>query len=221
MGKSLKACRACVVVLGDIGRSPRMQYHVKSLSETCCFVDLIGYLESKPQEDLMSKSNVRIHALSLFPELNLPNSLKYIFKTIWQALTLLIALISIKKPNFILCQNPPAIPSLAVCQLYCIFVRSTKIIIDWHNYTHTILAINSTQNTSFVKFAKMIERYFGKKASASLCVTRAMQQDLQENWNITKQHNMPAKVRSGKMTTKDTYESQLNRTTGIKCNGTV
>lgn len=32
-----------VVVMGDIGRSPRMQYHALSLVEAGCQVDLIGY----------------------------------------------------------------------------------------------------------------------------------------------------------------------------------
>lgn len=174
---------ACVVVLGDIGRSPRMQYHVKSLSETRYFVDLIGYVESKPLADLTSNANVRIHPLSPFPELNLPNLLKYVFKTVWQTLTLLIALISIKKPKFILCQNPPAIPTLVVTYLYCLFARS-KMIIDWHNYTHTILAINSAPGNPIVKLAKAIESRFGRKASENLCVTKAMQDDLLYNWNI-------------------------------------
>lgn len=31
--KVIKTKRACVVVLGDIGRSPRMQYHSKSLAD--------------------------------------------------------------------------------------------------------------------------------------------------------------------------------------------
>lgn len=34
--------RVCVVVLGDIGRSPRMQYHVKSLLSENFSVDVIG-----------------------------------------------------------------------------------------------------------------------------------------------------------------------------------
>ena len=35
--------RACVVVLGDIGRSPRMQYHSLSLADAGYEVSLIGY----------------------------------------------------------------------------------------------------------------------------------------------------------------------------------
>jgi hypothetical protein len=36
--------RIQVVVLGDIGRSPRMQYHAMSIARRGCHVDLIGYL---------------------------------------------------------------------------------------------------------------------------------------------------------------------------------
>lgn len=33
----------CVLVLGDIGRSPRMQYHSLSLAKAGFKVDLVGY----------------------------------------------------------------------------------------------------------------------------------------------------------------------------------
>ena len=36
--------RVCVVVLGDIGRSPRMQYHALSLGRHGYQVDLVGFL---------------------------------------------------------------------------------------------------------------------------------------------------------------------------------
>ncbi len=35
--------RACIIVLGDIGRSPRMQYHALSLAKTGFDVDFVGY----------------------------------------------------------------------------------------------------------------------------------------------------------------------------------
>lgn len=37
-----------IVVLGDIGRSPRMQYHALSISSHGGLVDLIGYTGSNP-----------------------------------------------------------------------------------------------------------------------------------------------------------------------------
>jgi beta-1,4-mannosyltransferase len=39
-----KRGRACVVVLGDLGRSPRMQYHALSLARQASFqVDIVAY----------------------------------------------------------------------------------------------------------------------------------------------------------------------------------
>ncbi|KAL0443672.1 UNVERIFIED_CONTAM: UDP-glycosyltransferase TURAN [Sesamum latifolium] len=39
-----KRNRVAVVVLGDIGRSPRMQYHALSLARQACLdVDIVGY----------------------------------------------------------------------------------------------------------------------------------------------------------------------------------
>lgn len=181
--KKLGQANVCVIVLGDIGRSPRMQYHASSLTEHNYNVDIIGYVESSPLAKLQSHPNARIHALSPFPDLNLPTFLKYLFKTAWQMLTLLVALFSVRRPQFILCQNPPAIPALLVCTLYCTMMRS-KLIVDWHNYTHSILALGASRPGGLVGFAKWFERYFGQKTYANLCVTQAMQEDLLANWNI-------------------------------------
>lgn len=173
----------CVIVLGDIGRSPRMQYHVKSLIQHNYNIDLIGYIESAPLKEITQDPNTKIHNLTPFPDLNLPTGLKYVFKTFWQILSLLIALFSIRRPQYVLCQNPPAIPTLFVCYFYCLLVRS-KFIIDWHNYTHTILALGSSPTSLIVRCAKWIERKFGQKSWANLCVTNAMKLDLRDNWDI-------------------------------------
>ncbi|XP_018793095.1 PREDICTED: chitobiosyldiphosphodolichol beta-mannosyltransferase [Bactrocera latifrons] len=177
---------ACIVVLGDIGRSPRMQYHAVSLLEENYNVDFIGYVETKPLDALTNAHHkVKIHELSPVPVTNLTPKLKLIFKTFWQTLSLLMALVSIRRSNFLLVQNPPGVPTLIVCYLYCAFTR-TKFIIDWHNYTYTILALSTTsgEKSYFCRLAKWIERSFGGKANAHFCVTKAMQEDLLLNWNI-------------------------------------
>ena len=35
--------QACIIVLGDIGRSPRMQYHALSLASADFDVEMVGY----------------------------------------------------------------------------------------------------------------------------------------------------------------------------------
>ena len=42
--KQAQAARFQVLVLGDIGRSPRMQYHATSIAKNGGIVDLIGYV---------------------------------------------------------------------------------------------------------------------------------------------------------------------------------
>lgn len=59
----------CVVVLGDIGRSPRMQYHALSFARAGYFVDLVGYSGSEPLQDLKLNSSVKIHYLRETPDL--------------------------------------------------------------------------------------------------------------------------------------------------------
>lgn len=174
---------ACIVVLGDIGRSPRMQYHAQSLIDEKFNVDLVGYVETKPIQTILSAPNATIHEIFHFPDINLPSTLKYIFKTFWQSLTLLVALTSIRRPNFVIVQNPPAVPTFVICYFFCLFVKA-KLIIDWHNYTHTILAINSSRGSLIVRLAHAIEKFFGRRASAHFCVTRAMKDDLKQNWGI-------------------------------------
>lgn len=184
----------CVIVLGDIGRSPRMQYHVKSLLKHEFNVDIIGYGDTKPIAEINQNSRCNIQQLVAFPELNLPNLLKYLFKSIWQMLSLFVALFSIRRPDTILCQNPPGIPTLFVCYVYCLLFKRCKFVIDWHNYTYTILSLNSDSDRPsinsinpqkrIVKLAKWFESYFGRKSSGNFCVTAAMQEDLQENWKI-------------------------------------
>ncbi|XP_017113969.1 chitobiosyldiphosphodolichol beta-mannosyltransferase [Drosophila elegans] len=180
-----KKRNACVIVLGDIGRSPRMQYHAQSLLEENFNVDVIGYLETRPLEALTQHPRCRIHELTAVPVTNLTPKLRLLFKAFWQTLSLLMALISIGRPSFLLVQNPPGIPTLIVCYLYCALTR-TKLAIDWHNYTYTVLAVGMSggEQSPLIRLVRRLERYFGSKAHTHFCVTRAMQEDLQQNWDI-------------------------------------
>lgn len=104
-------------------------------------------------------------------------------KVFWQTVTLFLALVLKRRSQHVLVQNPPAIPSLAVCWLYSRLFRST-FIIDWHNYGYTILALTLGQKHPLVKVSKVFEGYFGKKATDNLCVTKAMKVHLEREWGI-------------------------------------
>lgn len=179
----------CVVVLGDVGRSPRMQYHCRSLLAHGCRVDCVGYVDTAPLRCLRDDRNAQLHALRPFPTggaaERLPALLRYACKALWAALTLLVVLlVRVRRPRFVLVQNPPAVPALLVCWLFCALTRA-RLIVDWHNYTHTILALDAGgADRPVVRMARWAERLFGRWAAAGLCVTRAMQRDLAERWGI-------------------------------------
>lgn len=176
--------RVCVVVLGDLGRSPRMQYHVKSLLANEYAVDVIAYHESEILPEISMNQAAYIYKLMPFPlNIEFPGALKYLFKMLWITITLLIALISIRQPKYLICQNPPGVPTLFVCYAYCLFTRA-KFIIDWHNYTYSILELSLLPSSFVVKIAKFIESFFGRRSAANFCVTKAMKTDLMKNWGI-------------------------------------
>ena len=175
--------RIWIVVLGDIGRSPRMQNHCQSFAEKGNLVEVISFVDSKPNQEILSDPRININKLTPFPELHFPRIIKYIFKIFWSVLSLLSIFFSVKKADVLMLQNPPGIPTLALCYLYCKVVKA-KFVIDWHNYTWTIMALESSPDSKIVKFAKVIESFFGRKSDLNFCVTEAMKQDLVDTWNI-------------------------------------
>jgi beta-1,4-mannosyltransferase len=60
--------RVCVVVLGDVGRSPRMQYHSLSFAKEGYDVDIIGYGGSQPIKELLELPQVKIRNLVPCPD---------------------------------------------------------------------------------------------------------------------------------------------------------
>ena len=57
-----------------------------------------------------------------------------------QAAKLLSALLRLPKPDVILVQNPPAVPTLAAAWTAA-RLRGARLVIDWHNLSHTMLAV--------------------------------------------------------------------------------
>ncbi|KAI1883993.1 hypothetical protein AGOR_G00221810 [Albula goreensis] len=174
----------CVLVLGDIGRSPRMQYHAISLSKHGYTVSFVGFLGTKPHQDVLGNERIKIVPISELRGLSAgPKILRYVTKVILQSLQLFYALLKIDTPSYILMQNPPGLPGIAVTWLVC-SLRGSKFIIDWHNYGYTIMALSHGEKHPIVRVAKWYEKFFGRYSHHNLCVTNAMKDDLQTNWSI-------------------------------------
>ncbi|KAF1666227.1 Chitobiosyldiphosphodolichol beta-mannosyltransferase, partial [Aptenodytes patagonicus] len=176
--------RVCVAVLGDLGRSPRMQYHALSLARHGRGVALLGYLRDRPHGDVLRSGNIRLVPVADLRGLRVgPKLLQYVIKVIVQAIQLLYTMLKIDQPSYILLQNPPGLPSIAVAWVACLFWRS-KLIIDWHNYGYTVMSLSHGRNHPLVQIAKWYEKLFGRLSDYNLCVTNAMKEDLWVNCNI-------------------------------------
>ncbi|KAG8195160.1 hypothetical protein JTE90_023337 [Oedothorax gibbosus] len=177
--------RVSVVVLGDFGRSPRMQYHALSLSKNDFQVDVIAYKGAEPLQQISNDDHIHLHYMKEVPKFLevFPKLVQYVLKTVWQAFTLFCVLLSVAKVDGILLQNPPSIPTLPICWLISC-IRSCYLFVDFHNYGFTILSLKAKKGSLLVKIAKWCEMYFGRKCDKSICVTKAMKDDLSQNWNV-------------------------------------
>ncbi|TRY60259.1 hypothetical protein DNTS_005921 [Danionella cerebrum] len=174
----------CVLVLGDIGRSPRMQYHALSLARHGYNVTIIGFLGTKPHQDILEDDRIDIIPISELKGFTVgPKIFRYVSKVMLQSFQLLYVLMKIEDQGYVLLQNPPGLPAIVVTWLASRF-RGNQFIIDWHNYGYTIMALSHGNDHLIVKMAKWYERLFGCFSDQNLCVTNAMREDLGKNWNI-------------------------------------
>lgn len=178
-----------VVVLGDIGRSPRMQYHALSIAQNGGKVDLIGYVESEVHPDIQANRFINVVPLAPFPKRLQPGNKLYFLvlaaiKILWQIGTLYRALgYRTKARKWMLVQNPPSIPTLAVASWVCFF-RKTRLVVDWHNFGYTILALKLGKDDPMVRLAQRFEAHFSSHATAHFAVTDAMTRVLKSKFNI-------------------------------------
>ncbi|KAI8796896.1 chitobiosyldiphosphodolichol beta-mannosyltransferase [Biomphalaria glabrata] len=175
----------CIVVLGDIGRSPRMQYHAMSFAMEGFRVYLVGYRGSKPHEQVLKNEQITLHHMQEPPLFitKLPKLLGYAVKVIWQSVMLAWTLLLLPNMSSIFIQNPPSIPTMLISYIVS-RIRFSTLVIDWHNYGYTILAMALRPGHPLVTFSKWYEKKCGGLASYNFCVTNAMKEDLLSHWNI-------------------------------------
>ncbi|KAM0834919.1 hypothetical protein ACQ4PT_063283 [Festuca glaucescens] len=180
--------RAAVVVLGDIGRSPRMQYHSLSLANQAGMeVDIVANGGSDPHLSLRENPSIHVHemkSVQLSGISKLSGALALLLKAAIQFLMLICFLgFKIPCPDVFLVQNPPSVPTLAAVKLVS-WLRGSKFIVDWHNFGYTLLGLSHGRSHIIVKIYFWIEKHFGRMADGAFCVTKAMQHELAQNWGI-------------------------------------
>lgn len=176
-----------VTVLGDFGRSPRMQYHTLSLSKMGCRVFVIAMPGSQPIQEIVQSQDITLEYIPQLPRWfsKLPALVGLLLKAVLQLLFLLwIMLFKLPRPKAILMQNPPAIPSMLVCLLAARW-HGAEWIVDWHNLAYSIMQLKYARHGWLIKVARHYERMLGRRAQRHFCVTSAMQQFLQRDFGLT------------------------------------
>ncbi|CAG9461653.1 unnamed protein product [Pedinophyceae sp. YPF-701] len=164
-----------------------MQYHAMSLSKQAGFaVDLVGHAGSPVFEGIVSDPNIRVRTVSapLWTERVGWRPLALLLKALLQALALFWALVfALSRPDVILVQVPPAVPTLPIC-LLAARLRGARIVVDWHNLGYTLLALKMGPKHPLVALYAWIERVFGRAADGHLTVTEAMRDHLSLTWGM-------------------------------------
>ncbi|KAI9708520.1 MAG: mannosyltransferase [Bogoriella megaspora] len=178
-----------IVVLGDIGRSPRMQYHAISVAKNGGRVDIIGYKDSDIHPEITSNDSINVVSIPTEPSiLRTDNKVLFLLlgplKVILQIWGLYRTLAyKVKASKWMIVQNPPSIPTLIVAVVICFF-RNTTLIIDWHNFGYSILALRLGPSHPLVRISKWYEFFLAQFADMHFTVTDAMAQVLKSQHDI-------------------------------------
>ena len=181
--------RTAVIVIGDLGRSPRMQYHAAALAAAGSDVDLIGLEGAAVMPALASDGRIHVHRL---PDRSFAGRstggvrrfvLSSVARGIGQAVRLFATLVRIPKPDVILVQNPPAFPTLFIAWLAS-RLRGARFVIDWHNLSHTIAAVKVGERHRAVKAIARSERRWAKRANAHLTVSKALAEWMAREYKV-------------------------------------
>ncbi len=111
-------------------------------------------------------------------------------------MTLYFALAYRSEPGrWMLVQNPPSIPTLLVAKVIC-FLRNTDLVIDWHNFAYSILALRLGRSHPLVLISAGYEMILAKTANHNITVTNAMARVLKNDYQVTAEalHDRPASI---------------------------
>ncbi|XP_047330545.1 UDP-glycosyltransferase TURAN isoform X2 [Impatiens glandulifera] len=167
-----------------------MQYHALSLARQANLeVDIVAYGGSKPHATILEQRSIHIHEMAQWPIIprSLPRILRplmLLLKAVTQFLMLLQFLcFKIPAPDVFIVQNPPSVPTLVAVK-WASWLRGSAFIVDWHNFGYTLLALSLGRSSPLVALYHWIEKHYGRMSDGSLCVTKAMQHELEQNWGI-------------------------------------
>lgn len=167
-----------------------MQYHAVSLAAAGSEVDLVGLEGAPVMPDVASSPRIHVHRLRdrTFAGRSQGGISRFVYASAargaGQAVRLFAALMRMPKPDAVLVQNPPAFPTLFVGWLVS-RLRGARFVIDWHNLSHTIVAVKVGERHRAVRALARSERRWARRADAHLAVSKALAEWLVRNYAVT------------------------------------
>ncbi|HYC01529.1 MAG TPA: hypothetical protein VEC57_20525 [Candidatus Limnocylindrales bacterium] len=192
-----------------------MLYHAQALADEGYDVTLLGYRGHALPADVLGRNAIRVRYLRSPPRLKAGAAglfVQVLWRGLLQPLELLVRILAARRPmprgrgsqrtnarppaSILLVQVPPAIPNLTVAALagrLC----GCRIIVDWHNFGWSMLALRARAGSALIGAARAYERWSGTLAHAHLCVSSAMRDVLTKEWKLSPVavlHDKPADV---------------------------
>jgi len=164
-----------------------MQYHAEALAAHHVDVDVVACAGSALHAELRDHPRITCHLLPPARVRAWPRALLLpaaAARAVVQALRLVwVFMVVLRKPDVILVQSPPAIPTLLVT-VAAARLRGARLVIDWHNLAWAVLALGVGARHPIVGLARWYERALGRRADAHLAVSDALREALAQRWGL-------------------------------------
>jgi beta-1,4-mannosyltransferase len=164
-----------------------MQYHAEALAAHQVDVDVVACGGSALHAELRNHPRITCHLLPPARERAWPRALLLpaaALRAVGQTLRLVwVFMVVLRKPDVILVQNPPAVPTLLVT-FAAARLRGSRLVIDWHNLAWAVLALGVGRGHPIVRLARWYERALGRRADAHLAVSDALRDELTGHWGL-------------------------------------
>lgn len=168
---------AVIVVLGDLGRSPRMLAHAGALLRAGHQVHLVGGTRTLLPSALQGEPRLHVHPVDTGRAgrgggraAALATGVRGI-RLGWRLARTLFREIPV--PDLLLVQTPPALPTLPVAMLAA-RLRGARLVVDWHNLGWTLLALRFGAGHVLVRAARHAELFFARRAHGHVAVSHRM-----------------------------------------------
>ena len=166
-----------------------MQYHARALAASGVSVDFVGHAGAKLADSLTEDPRISVHPLTesrLRFRVGRPTIVFSVLAAVdamVNSVRLGAALLSIPRPDLLLVQNPPALPTLPVAWVIA-RLRRSRLVIDWHNLGYSMLALQLGRRHMAVRLARWLEMVSGRLADGHLSVSSGLARFLADHFHI-------------------------------------